>query len=229
MADITREELFRTIIIKASLKQEVYKNTLETFSWLKEIIKDLVSDFQLQSESKKIPFEVNFKSEFEIELKFAGDILLFVMHTNVFEFSRDHEIWRGNYLREDKDRSYCGIINIYNFLADSFKYNRYNDLGYLIGRVFINKELHYFIEGKREIGLLYRNFGTAIMDKNSAVSIIQSAILYTINFDLLTPNYDAVKEVRVSDLKATLDSMTLTTGKRLGFRFQADREENNEK
>lgn len=228
MADISREDLFKTIIVKASLKQEVYKNTLATFSMFKDTIRNIVEEFQKnQSENRKISFEYNFRNEFEIELKFAGDILLFVMHTNVFEFGRDHEIWRGNYLREDKDRSYCGIINIYNFLADSFKYNRFNDVGYLIGRVFINREMKYFIEGKREIGLLFRNFGTAIMNETAATSIIQSAMLYTINFDLLTPNFDSVKEVRVVDIKATLDNMPLSTGKRLGFRFQADKDGEN--
>ena len=44
-------------------------------------------------------------------------------------------------------RTYCGVINMYNFLSDSFKYNRENDLGYLIGRMFINKE-NTFVEGK---------------------------------------------------------------------------------
>lgn len=228
MAEILRQDLFKTLIEKATLKQNVYKNTLEGFSLFKEAIKNISTDFyKSNTENRKIVFEYTFQNEFEIELKFAGDILLFVMHTNIFEFGRDHEIWRGNYLRDDKNRSYCGIINIYNFLADSFKYNRYNDVGYLIGRIFINNEMNYFIEGKREIGLLFRNFGTAVMNQDAAISIVQSAILYTINFDLLTPNYDSVKEVRVSDMKATLDSMPLSTGKRLGFRFQADKDLDN--
>ena len=93
-----------------------------------------------------------------MELKFAGDVLIFMMHTNVFEFPRHHEIMRTSYIRDDKNRSYCGIINIYNFLADSFKYNRENDIGYLIGRVFINYENHYYIEGKKELGLIYNDF-----------------------------------------------------------------------
>ena len=50
------------------------------------------------------------------------------------------------------------MINIYNFLADSFKYNRLNDVGYLVGRVFLNKDLHYFVEGKRQLGFLYNDF-----------------------------------------------------------------------
>jgi hypothetical protein len=148
-----------------------------------------------------------------------------MMHTNIFEFSRDHEVMKTPYIREDKLRSYCGVIHIFNFLADSFKYNRLNDIGYLIGRLFINKELHYFIEGKREVGLLYPNFATSVVDEQSIRKIVESAIEYTLNFDLLTPAFDSIKEVSVDEIQTTSDNIKLKTGKRLGFKFQADHDQ----
>lgn len=217
-------QLFDAIIKKSSLKQHVYYNTYETFNKFKKIVKKLVKDYHdldIQGE-RYIPFEYKNRGEFEVELKFGGDILIFMMHTNVFEFPRTHDLMSLPYITEDKERSYCGIINIYNFLGDSFKYKRINDIGYLIGRVFINKDNHYFIEGKREIGLLYRSFDLAVMSDESAKSIIQSAITYTLNFDLLTPPYEEVKILSVYEIQTTLDNMKIKTGKRLGFRFQAD-------
>jgi hypothetical protein len=221
------EELFNLIISKGSLKQEVYANTYNTFHKFKTIIKEIVKEYQVieRQVEKPIPFEYRNRGEFEVELKFAGDILIFMMHTNVFEFPRDHEVSRMPYIQENKERSFCGIINIYNFLGDSFKYKRLNDAGYLIGRIFINKDMHYFIEGKREIGFLYQNFGNAIMDDDAARKIIQSAIKYTLNFDLLTPPYDQVKILSVNEIQATIDNMKIKTGKRLGFKFQADHDE----
>ena len=145
-----------------------------------------------------------------------------MMHTNVFEFSRDHQVMKSNYIREDKRRSYCGVIRIYNFLADSFAYNRDQDLGYMIGRVFVNNEKHYFIEGKRELGMLYNNFNTSLITSESVQGIVESAIEYTTNFDLLTPPYDEVKLVSVGEMRSDLDKKSMVTGKRLGFRFQAD-------
>ncbi len=216
--------LFNTLIKKATLKQNVYKNTLESLQMLKAGMEELVARYNaLESEeAKKIPFVFRDRSEFEAELKFAGDTLVFMMHTNVFEMPRNHEVMKTPYVKEDIDRSYCGIINIFNFLSDSFKYNRLNDIGYLIGRIFINKDMHYFIEGKREIGFLYKSFANAKMTKESALEIIESAVMYTINFDLLTPPYDNIKEVTVQEFRAALDPMQIKTGKRLGFKFQAD-------
>jgi len=220
------EGLFNLINEKSTLKNTVYNNTLTSFNQLKEVIGNLAKEHKEYHASTKndsaTTFDVSNINEFELDLKFGGDVLLFMMHTNVFEFPRDHEVMRTPYVKEDPTRSYCGIINIYNFIADSFKYNRVNDIGYLIGRVFVNKEGHYFIEGKRELGFLYNNFGKNKIDKKSTETIIKAAIKYTINFDLLTPHYDIAKFVTVNDIKSTLDSISVKTGKRLGYKFQAD-------
>jgi hypothetical protein len=64
-----------------------------------------------------------------------------------------------------------------------------------------------------------------IITPPSVEKIIEAAISYTINFDLLTPPYEQVQEVTVSEMKNTLDAISLKTGKRLGFKFQADKTE----
>ena len=218
------QALFDNLVNKSILKQDVYSKTLTSFNMLKTGMQDLVEKYNAQKSenAKRIPFKFKDRSEFEAEIKFAGDTLVFMMHSNVFEFSRNHEVMKTPYIKEDKDRSYCGIINIFNFLSDSFKYNRVNDTGYLIGRIFINKDMHYFIEGKREIGFLYSSFGNSVMNQEVACNILESAIQYTVNFDLLTPPYDNLKEVTVQEFITAIDSMRIKTGKRLGFKFQAD-------
>jgi len=225
--DDGKSDVFTLLRKKFDLKQEVYTNTFQVFQLFKSIMNEMADHYRnaYTKDKASAMFEFRDKSEFEVELKFGSDILIFMMHTNVFEFSRDHEVMKTSYIREDAIRSYCGVINIYNFLSDSFKYNRVNDIGYLIGRVFINREKHYFIEGKREIGMLYNNFAQSLINNQSARQILESAIRYTVNFDLLTPPYDAVKEVSVFDMQTTIDNIKLQTGKRLGFKFQADQED----
>lgn len=221
-----KEHLKNLVFDKSALKQSVYNTTKDTFEMFREQTRDLIALFkqQARNEGREVGFEFTDRGDFEFEVKFGGDILLFMMHSNVFEFSRDHQVMKSAYIREDPHRSYCGVIHIYNFLADSFAYQRDNDLGYLIGRLFVNKEHHYFIEGKRELGMLYSNFGTALIDSASVQNIIESAIEYTTNFDLLTPPYDEVKVVSVGEMRTNFDKKTIVTGKRLGFRFQADNE-----
>lgn len=219
-----KDTLKDLVFKKSELKQNVYQATKETFELFRRETRELIELFRTRcrEEGRQVAFEFTDRGDFEFEVKFAGDILLFMMHTNVFEFSRDHQVMKTPYVREDPQRSYCGVIHIYNFLADSFAYQRDNDLGYMIGRVFVNNERHYFIEGKRELGMLYTNFNTSTVTPESVQGIIESAIEYTTNFDLLTPPYDEVKLVSVGEMRTNFDKKSLVTGKRLGFRFQAD-------
>lgn len=225
----THKKLFQEVIEKSSMKQEVFRATQETFSLLKTVAGQMAEEYATTAEKLKaendVPLELEEHGTFEFSLKFGGDILFFLMHSNIFEIPRDHNVMRSTYIKEDKERSYCGIIHIYNFLSDSFKYNRMNDLGYLIGRVLINKEQHYFIEGKSELGFLYKNFRNSIITPESVDKIITAAIRYTIGFDLLTPPYDQVKLISVDEMKNTLDTIAFKTGKRLGFKFYPDQEE----
>lgn len=221
-----KETLKDLVFTKSELKHNVFDATKETFEIFRKQTRELIGLFRerCRAEGRQVAFEFTDRGDFEFEVTFAGDVLLFMMHTNVFEFSRDHQVMKTPYVREDPRRSYCGVIHIYNFLADSIIYQRDNDLGYMIGRVFVNNEKHYFIEGKRELGMLYTNFNTSTVTPESVQGIIESAIEYTTNFDLLTPPYDEVKLVSVGEMRSNFDKKMLVTGKRLGFRFQADSE-----
>lgn len=219
-----RDLILKTLKEKSSLKQDVFANTINTFAEFKTVLKEFVNELKEKAEKidKRLIVDYIDRGEFEIELKVAGDVLIFYMHTNVFEFDKSHSIWKTSYVKEDNSRSLCGMINVYNFLADSLKYNRVNDIGYMIGRIFLNKEGHYFVEGKRQLGYLYNDFTNGIIDKKAIRAIVESALLYCLNFDLLTPPFDNVKEVSVSEMQEARNSMQIQTGKRLGFRFQAD-------
>lgn len=215
------KELGEAIKKKSDLLDSVLDNTKQTFRLFKSTAKEIIGSLQ-QMHPKYFFF--TDKSEFEFEIRFGADVLLFTMHTNVFEFSRLHEVMKLPYIKEDKERSFSGMINIYNFLTDSFDYNRDYDIGYLIGRLFVNKEMHYFVEGKREVGLLYSSFNTSIINKESITSIVLSSMEYANNFDLLTPPFDEVKEITVGEIKQNTAAKRFVTAKRLGFEFQQDKD-----
>lgn len=219
-----KPSLTSLVFDKSELKQQVYKSTKEAFELFRSTTHQIIQYFQEKNKEdhRNVRFEFSDRGDFEFQVSFGGDMLIFMMHTNIFEFSRDHQVMKTPYIREDPRRSYCGVIHIYNFLADSFLYQRDNDLGYMIGRVFVNNEKHYFIEGKRELGMIYTNFHNSLIDSESVKNVVESAIEYTTNFDLLTPPYDEVKMVSVAEMMSNMDKKSLVTGKRLGFRFQAD-------
>ncbi len=223
-SESTRTQILGTLHGKSTIKQKVYDNTFDVFTDVKEILHEISNELndELENDDRRIRLEYRDRGKFEAELKVASDVLIFSMHSNVFEFDRDHLIWKTSYVQNDKQNSYCGVISIYNFLADSFKYSRLDDLGYLIGRIFINRQNHYFVEGKRQMGFLYNSFGSAQIDKEQLTKIIETAIQYSLDFDLLVPPYDTVKQATVGQMNMKIESAKLQTGKRLGFKFNSD-------
>ncbi len=216
---------FEGLIIKTNLKQEVYRNTVKMFDVLKDVLRELSAEYREKLKGKvedNILPNFQEKGPFEAEFKLGGDVLIFSMHSNVFVFSREHPVWKLEYIKANPLNSYCGVFNIYNFLADSFKYNRFQDLGYLIARIFVNHENHFFVEGKRQSGELVKDFGSDELSKENIREIIETAIKYAIDFDLLVPPYDQVKIATVEQMQVEINHSRIQTGKRLGFKFNSD-------
>jgi hypothetical protein len=213
-----------TLRNKSVLKQKVFDNTASAFMMVKEILKNLARDVNsnLTGIDPRIRMEYTDRSTFDAQLKVAADLLLFSMHSNIFQFDREHPAWKTAYIQKNKYNAYSGIINIYNFLADSFKYSRLDDLGYLIARIFINHENQYFVEGKRQMGMLFTNYGSEEFSADSLKKIVYTAINYSLEFDLLVPPYDTVKIASVGQAESKIQHSRLITGKRLGFQFNSD-------
>lgn len=206
---------------KSVMKQDVFLNTKEWFGVLKQELADCVSLIQEGLEdSPKVRLKYVDAGPFEAQLFIGSDVLIFYMHTNVFKFPSTNFAHQSSYLKQDPEAAYCGIINIYNFLADSYELNRLNDSGYLISRIFVNKDNHFTIEGKGYLEFAYRDFLNQVMNKKVIKDVILKVAAYALEFDLLTPPYNAVGVVSVDQMQTLSSNSKMKTGKRLGFKFQ---------
>jgi hypothetical protein len=221
--DSTRDQILNSLKGKSVLKQNIYEDISKIFLDFKEVIKDIANDLkkEVAKVDKRIVVDSRDKGDVEIELKVAEDTIIFLMHSDIFAFEKNHEIMKSSYIQEDKDRSYCGMILVYNFLTDSFRYDRKNDVGYLIARIFINKDLHFFLEGKRQLGYMFNDFDKSVIDKEQMVKIVESIIVYSLEFDLYVPEYDEENQLTVSQINEVNLKTYIATGKRLGFQFQS--------
>ena len=220
-----REKILASIINKSTLKQHIFDNTFTTLNELKDVLFEIASELDDDLDGKldkRVRIEYRDRGKFEAQLQIASDLLIFRMHTDIFEFEANHQIWQNEYVKQERDNSYCGIIDIYNFLSDSFKFNRSADEGYLIGRIFINREKCYFVEGKRQTILRPMEFGEQKITREALVEIMETAINYAINFDPLMPPYEINKRVTVDQFNTKMDNSKFTTGKRLGYEYNLD-------
>ncbi len=218
-----REKILSTITRKSNLKQRVFDTTFTMFNLLKDTLFEMASEIDDQLEGKldrRVRLEYRDRGKFEAQLQVANDTLIFQMQTDVFKFDDKHAIWDNDFVRADESNIYCGVINIYNFLADSFKFNRNADEGYLIGRIFINADRFYFVEGKgQECGIKADKFGSVVLDRTALITVLEAAIYYSINFDLLVPPFELNHRVKIDQFNTKMDNSKFETGKRLGFDY----------
>ncbi len=206
---------------KTTVKQEVFRKMGEHFSELKKIVQIVAKclDESMQPIDESVRVEFIDKNPYEMELRFGGDMLLFNRHTNVFTFDSHHSIWKTGYVKEDKKRAYFGMIHIYNFLTDSFQYNRLDDIGIMLGRIFINREGHFFVEGKRQLSFLYNNLVNDLLTPEKLKEIVDNAVIYALEYDLTAPDFKEVMLTNVRQMQNFSNQLNLKTSKKLGFKF----------
>lgn len=223
MAEKVNDKILHLLREKVLLKNEVFEKTKNVFAELKTKLQELSDALNLQIGTTDPKINVGYKviSEYEVEFAIADETMIFLMHTNIFTFDHSHEIWKTKYVREDESRSFCGKIFIYNFLSDSFKYRRKEDEGYLVARIFVNREGHFFVEGRKHLDYLYSDFSSMEMTTENLQKILEAAVIYCLNFDPFTPPFDQISKVSVENVLDKSLQSRIQTGKRLGFEFGA--------
>jgi hypothetical protein len=225
MIEKNRKEILSILENKAALKQDIHYDSLVVFENFKKIMQEEVSFLKEKLTDERIRMQYIDKGKYESQIYIGSDLLFFHLHTNIFLLPDEHPFWKLPYLKKNKDNGYFGIIYIYNFLAQSVLQGRNEDPGYLIGRIFINKEGHFFIEGKGALGVEFKDVEKSIISDDMLKEILYKSFSFATQFDLLTPPFEMMSEVNVYQIQEISSSLNLQTGKRLGFRFSKDEEE----
>jgi hypothetical protein len=192
---------------------------------IKEILHELAADLDEELEEKldeRVRIEYRDRGKYEAHFVFGENVLIFSMHTDVFQFGREDEIWKNPYVADVPANGYCGIINVWNFLKDSFEHKRLGDEGYLVARIFVNRDMQFFVEGKRQKDYRRQQFGSRQVDKEGLTDIVEAAIDYSLHFDLLVPPYDSQKTVEAEQFNTKFENSKMCTGKRLDYEFRTD-------
>lgn len=218
------ENIVELLKTKATVKQDVFINTKEAFCFLKETAKTYIGELAeiYQKIDSRVVIKVEDINAYEFRIFIGGDILVFHMHTNVFQYPKSHYFWQNSYFKDDPTLSYGGMIHIYNFLADSIQLNRENDLGFLIARLFINRDNHFVLEGQKQLNRMFHNLKDQVFDKANQCKLIECLIEFSIEFELYIPPYKKVQTVSVKQAQDFKRKIKTKTSKRLGFKFGSE-------
>ena len=220
------EAIFEGLKQKSTTKQTIFRNTQEVFEQMRMVATDIVTCLskKITKVDSNVVIEYRNVNEFEFHIKFSGDLLIFVMHSNIVTFPDDHELMSNPYVEADFRRRFFGHIMAYNFMADSIKYNRMNDPGYLLARILINVEKHFYLEGVSELDLEYTDIAKNAVNEKALRVFIESAMIASVNNDLVAPDIDDIKKISV---KQKMDNQQVSRGQKLGFSFSYEANNSN--
>jgi hypothetical protein len=221
-----RAQILQVLLDKSVLKQDISIDTEKVFALLKAHIKIELAELQKSVTDKRVRLSFHEKGEAEIHVYVGSDVLVFTLHSNVFRLPDSNALWGTSYFKEDENHGYFGVIYIYNFLAQSFLQNRLNDSGYLIGRILINHDRHFLVEGKGTLGRLFQDPQNMELNEQIIGLIVQLSFHYALTFDLLVPPFEVMEELSVAQIQQIGDELKLKTAKRLGFKRSSEESEN---
>jgi hypothetical protein len=213
------EQIQHMLESKSSAKQVTYKNLLMAFDLLAKESKRIITELKKKVKPGDEDVTVDFKliNEHEFQVKLAGDLLVFVLHTNVVTFADDHSLMKSDYIKEKEINRYFGQIMIYNFMSDSIKYNRRNDPGYLLARILINHESRFLAEGEGQLGYLYNTISQKPVSEQDLNAIVKMSLKIAIENDLMAPPFPDVRFITV--YQKNEKTQELGAGQKIGFKM----------
>lgn len=203
---------------KSSAKQVAYKHICKAFLILEEEAKSIVEELKRRANpaDKDVTVEFNQVNKQEFDVKLAGDMLIFVLGTNIVTLEESHPILKDEYIQQNEVNRYFGQIMVYNFMAESLKYNRTNDPGYLLARLMINHENRFFIEGERELRD-YNEISPNPITEDDLKMFVKIVLKMAIENDLVAPAFTEVKAITLNQKRD--HTLELGGAQKIGFRM----------
>ncbi len=212
------EMIFSRLSNKSCLKQSVFRNTGVVFNQLEAAASEITEYLSTKINPIDSHVKVEFKSvsEFEFQVKFSGDMLSFIRHSNTVTLPPDHPVMQTDYVKNDPRNGYFGHIMVYNFMADTIKYHRLNDPGYLIARILVNYENHFFLESVRQVNFKHEHIAENVLTPEVLHEFIESVMLAAIDNDLISPGY---KDIQMISYNFKLSNQMVSQGEKIGFQL----------
>lgn len=216
-----RNTIVSALTPQAATRHAVEAAVSEKFESLCSVLENLAAEYrELLDPQVVVKFERQARHVGVFTLD--ADVLVFVQLTDVFQFDREHEAMASEYVKSQPSRSFVGTVHVYNFLADSFKYDRDEDNGYLVARIFINSEEGFFVEGKRQRNMGVSHYGEQLLTRENWRKVAETAFKYAVEENPLVPPYELVMQTDMATLKQYIMTSKIKTAKRMGFGFRAD-------
>lgn len=213
-------KILKKLQTTSKLKDNLFGQTETLFRQLEEICLTITKEIDEANKGQTpVPIKVERINALEFIFRVGGDVLIFILQSNIVRLPDDTYLSRSKYLKEDETLRYFGQILIYNFISDTLTYGRLEDPGYLIGRILLNRENKFFLEGDRKIVFSFPELRDNPATPEKMRSLIEQLLESAMDNDLLAP---AFHDIMVISYQQKLEhTSSMGNPKKIGFDFFA--------
>jgi hypothetical protein len=216
-------DIINKIETTSQLKKNLFEQVTSFFTDLEKTCGEVAIELQKESANNTIAVKIEKINDYEFLFRVGGDVLVFILQSNIVRLSDDAYISKSKYLKDDVTLRYFGQVLVYNFLADTLTYGRLDDPGYLISRILINRENHFFLEGDRKIVFEFPELKDNPITKDKNRKLVENLVLSALNNDLLAPNFNDI--MLISYHQKLEHTSSMGNPKKIGFDFFAKNRE----
>jgi len=204
----------------SKLKYNLFEMTEMLFLDLERICTQLAKEInEANKEGIPIPIKVERTNPFEFIFRIGGDVLIFILQSNVVRLPDENYLSKSKYLKDDVSLRYFGQILIYNFLSDTIDFGRLDDPGYLLGRVLLNRENKFFLEGDRKIVFNFPELKENPVNPEKMRDFVEQLVVSALENDLLAPSFT---DIMVITYQQKIEHISgLGNPQKIGFNFFA--------
>ena len=217
-------EIIEKLETTTKLKQDLFNQLVAYFDNLENTCREVASELQAAETINNLPIRIEKVNDYEFLFRIGGDVLIFMMQSNIVRIPDEAYICKTKYLKDDISLRYFGQVLIYNFLADTITYGRLEDPGYLISRLLLNRENKFFLEGDRKIVFDFPELKVNTVTKEKNRQLVEGLVLSALNNDLLAPNFHDIMMINYHQKLEHTSSMG--NPQKIGFDMFAKNREN---
>ncbi|ERM82527.1 hypothetical protein P872_05745 [Rhodonellum psychrophilum GCM71 = DSM 17998] len=186
--------MFSNIVSKiqstSKLKQNLLVQVTDLFQLLEQSSLNLATKLTAAcGPENQVPLKVEKINDYEFVFQAGEDVLVFILQSNIVRLSEETYLSKSKYLKSDPSLNYFGQILIYNFLGETIKNERLDDPGYLLGRLMVNRENKFFLEGDRKMVYHFPELQDNPVTGQKMQDFVELLVSAALDNDLLAPAF----------------------------------------
>lgn len=210
------EKVCQKTTIYHDIKEEIDRVFLEMKHTSIKLTEILNKHWETEHCGTKTVIDFEGTGNYEFQLNFAEESLLFTLHNNVVSFPDEHIIHKNPMVKEDNYNAFFGLISVFNFLQNSLDQRRLRDSGFLVSRFFINKEKHFYTEGLKQMTFLYPDLSKNKLEDDVISLFLVKNIEAALNLNPILVPFEKQKTITVAQ---RIEQRVIDNVRKVGFQM----------